>query len=542
MAMSHARHKGLNQRGGILTETDTDSADRAARAGRLVWVAGCTALLVFYLYNLSIYFAFTADDPGITFRYGANLFDGRGLVFNPGERVEGYSNFGHVVLSGLVYKILALSGDGRWTLTLAIKLLNVLFGAAAGYYCYRYAADILGRRGLTGLVPVLLAAANGALIINIASPLETAAYAMLVTAMMYRMARYLLDPPDCSRRHLPLLALLGSLILLWRIDSPALFAAFVAVLVLVRRFRLQRSDWLLLGLWGAIFLAYTGCRFLWFGDLLNNPYYTKVKHRIGLGTPFGTPYVAEFFKFLGIPALVFLAAMAVVAWRTPRRHALPVALIVAQWLYILLVNGDWMTGYRFWAVVVPPLCLVISEVIELPQGLLPPRWGSALRWTLALLIAGVWFVKAQEHYRREHQQPFAFYAMLGDFAPKHLCPYWATAEWLNRHADKDAVMAVQEAGFMPFLSGLTAIDTYGLCDRRLARLPGPRNRLGLKISWDPAEPGVQYILSRRPDLIVVGPHLDWADAPPRFLGDYLLAATPEAGINIFRREDSTRVR
>jgi hypothetical protein len=507
-----------------------------------LWVAGCTALLVFYLYNLSIYFSFTADDPGITFRYGANLFDGRGLVYNPGERVEGYSNFGHVVLSGLVYKLLSLFSDARWGLMLAIKLLNAGFGLVAGYYGYRYAADILGRRGLTGLVPVVLAAANGALVINIASPLETAAYLMLVAGMMYHLARYLLDPPGDARRQLPAVAVLGSLILLWRIDSPALFAAFVVGLVLMRRFRLQRDDWLLLGLWGALFLAYTGGRYLWFGDLLNNPYYTKVRHRVGLGAPFSTPYVAAFFGFLGANALVFLAAMGVVAWRAPRRYALPVALIVTQWVYILLVNGDWMTGYRFWAVVVLPICLVIAGLIELLQEFLPVRSRAVVRWTLALLVAGLWFARGQAHYRSEGQQPFEFYSMLEHFTPKHLCPYWATAEWLNQHADKDAIMAVQEAGFMPFLSGLTAIDTYGLCDRRLARLPGQRNRLGLKLAWDPAEPGVQYILSRKPDLIVVGPSRDWAEAPPRFLGCYRLAATPETGINVFRREDSTRVR
>nr|MBC8422663.1 hypothetical protein [bacterium] len=33
------------------------------------------------------------EDAFISFRYAANLLDGHGLVFNPGERVEGYTNF-----------------------------------------------------------------------------------------------------------------------------------------------------------------------------------------------------------------------------------------------------------------------------------------------------------------------------------------------------------------------------------------------------------------------------------------------------------------
>ena len=33
------------------------------------------------------------DDAFISFRYARNLLEGHGLVFNPGERVEGYTNF-----------------------------------------------------------------------------------------------------------------------------------------------------------------------------------------------------------------------------------------------------------------------------------------------------------------------------------------------------------------------------------------------------------------------------------------------------------------
>ena len=36
---------------------------------------------------------FLTDDAFISFRYVRNLLEGHGLVFNPGERGEGYSNF-----------------------------------------------------------------------------------------------------------------------------------------------------------------------------------------------------------------------------------------------------------------------------------------------------------------------------------------------------------------------------------------------------------------------------------------------------------------
>ena len=36
---------------------------------------------------------FVCDDAFISFCYARNLLEGHGLVYNPGEYVEGYSNF-----------------------------------------------------------------------------------------------------------------------------------------------------------------------------------------------------------------------------------------------------------------------------------------------------------------------------------------------------------------------------------------------------------------------------------------------------------------
>ena len=42
--------------------------------------------------------AFLGDDSFISFRYAKHLTEGQGLVWNPGERVEGYTNFLWVLL------------------------------------------------------------------------------------------------------------------------------------------------------------------------------------------------------------------------------------------------------------------------------------------------------------------------------------------------------------------------------------------------------------------------------------------------------------
>ena len=57
----------------------------------LAWVAWC----------LHAYRDFVHDDAYITLRYVRNLLAGDGLVWNPGERVEGYTSFGAVLAIAL---------------------------------------------------------------------------------------------------------------------------------------------------------------------------------------------------------------------------------------------------------------------------------------------------------------------------------------------------------------------------------------------------------------------------------------------------------
>ena len=51
------------------------------------------ASLLLLLLLLAWSLRFVQDDAFISFRYAHNLVLGEGLVWNPGERVEGYSNF-----------------------------------------------------------------------------------------------------------------------------------------------------------------------------------------------------------------------------------------------------------------------------------------------------------------------------------------------------------------------------------------------------------------------------------------------------------------
>ena len=55
----------------------------------LLLAAGATAFVALFVRL----WPFMTDDTFISVRYAKNLVEGHGLVYNPGERVEGYTNF-----------------------------------------------------------------------------------------------------------------------------------------------------------------------------------------------------------------------------------------------------------------------------------------------------------------------------------------------------------------------------------------------------------------------------------------------------------------
>src|SRR5207247_899918 len=63
------------------------------RPGRLAVALPLAALGVALPLLPQILGGWLVDDAFISFRYAQHLVDGYGLVFNPGERVEGYTNF-----------------------------------------------------------------------------------------------------------------------------------------------------------------------------------------------------------------------------------------------------------------------------------------------------------------------------------------------------------------------------------------------------------------------------------------------------------------
>jgi hypothetical protein len=512
---------------------DSDNGKRETLS-RWGWYAACAGLVIFYFFNVLTFFDYTQDDPGITFRYGANLFDGKGLVYNGGDRVEGYSNFGFVVLMGLVCKLLSFLDHYRYYVIAAAKFINLAAGLATLFFCYRFSRDFLKKERYIALLTAFLVAANGAFVINVSSPMETATYSLLLMMVMFFLSRYQRDIGAPMTGVL----VLGFVFSIWRIDAPVLVAGFFLAFLLARRFRVQRRDWLLLVGWLALYGGYTAFRLLYFGQLLNNPFYAKVAP--GMDVPILLSYTDQYFMCLGDNSFLFLVIFLLAVALDYERYLLPLVLIATQWAYIAVVNGDWMPGFRFWAPLTPCMAFLLVGAIDQPFKGMSARLQSVLKTLLIAAVAFWWAAGARNIYELGGYKPYRFFNNFRTMSLVSMNPYWPTARWLEGHAQSNTVIAVQEGGFIPFLTNLKAIESYGLCNKELTRVPGNRGKLGLKVTWQLDDPGTRWIINQKPDFLIIGPSNDYK-APQTLFGNYALVPMQQASMFIYVRKDSPAV-
>src|SRR4028118_1360069 len=124
------RNRGFNN--GRLSNTTKGWASRNAYALATIGFAACFAIWAsLFIYRSSFvgidgrrYFCLI-DDAMISMRYAWNLSHGSGLVWNPGEYVEGYTN----PLMTLLMSLPSLVLD-KVNAVLAVQVVGVAFGLA----------------------------------------------------------------------------------------------------------------------------------------------------------------------------------------------------------------------------------------------------------------------------------------------------------------------------------------------------------------------------------------------------------------------------
>ncbi len=287
------------------------------------------------------------DDAYISLEYARHLVAGDGLVFEAGERVEGFSNPAWVLL---LAGATALGGDGIvWarSLGLAFHLASVVGTALLVLAVGRSAGRASGLAAAlaAGFVAVSLPASAWAV-----KGLECSLYRALLVGALWRLAVEA-DRPDAR----PWSAVLAGIAAITRPEAPLLVAGLAgarALLALRRRDPVRRlAAWLALA--ATPFLAWEVFRLAWYGFPLANTWYVKGRSREPLADvlTYLEPWIRLEWPFL------LATAIGIAGILVARARGAGAVLLVAgaQVAFLALQGDDWMPNQRFVGPLVPLL-------------------------------------------------------------------------------------------------------------------------------------------------------------------------------------------
>ncbi|MDC0676233.1 hypothetical protein [Sorangium atrum] len=445
--------------------------------GRLSWALtlGAAAFGVIRAWTLM----WVADDAFISFRYAENLVRGHGLVFNPGERVEGYTNFLWTLL------VAAPMAVGVGPITTSI-VLSLLCFAGVIVLSTRLSARINPESRFGMPLAALLIACSYTMGSFGTSGLETMFGAFMVLLAM-----------DCAARRRPLSAAAAGIAATMAHPDHAVFYASLGAVLLTYRERRREIFRYVLPL-ALVYVPYYIWRWHYYGELFPNTYYAKSAELLYFSQ--GRVYWAVTVFSAGLLAVVPLAVEgAVLRWHLPEARQLLIGGTLYA-VYVAKIGGDFMLGRL--AVVLLPLLVVFAE--------------SAVRWlltrcnlavnalgALALLsiLPVMWpttVVRAGEKYWHVADER-TFYAMRALSEDGIVSPAAQQARDLRRLVVErwgTPTVAAGSIGIFGYLSRVPIVDVFGLTDRTIAHQPiRRRGRPGHE-----KNSGGAYLFDRQVDL------------------------------------------
>jgi hypothetical protein len=440
-----------------------------------------------------VMFSTVAEDAFISLRYSMNLAEGHGLVFNAGEKVEGYSNFLWVILvaaPGLVADV---------DYVLVARALGVASTLCCVVLAYLLVRKLTGQ-GAAGAIAATLTAAATSLAAYGPSGLESSLFTMLLLGAVLAV-------------HSERLLLGGLLLALATLTRPdgAVVALVVGCWILVRAIRRRPGVGAVasfaIGVL-VIIAPWTWWRLSYYGHLLPNAVAAKSGAGLGWQLEVGWDYFVSF----AIAAQAALVLVPMAMYRMISRRAL-VASPARQtiWLLFLIATvylgffistgGDWMPAWRFFAPVVPLLLIAVVAAWNVtaasgteadPTGT-PPRpaaWsriGAVATAVVSLLMLSV-----------STSHPSAKPAI--EVWRQQVYDLSDIGAWVRRTMPAGTVISTYANGALSYQAGpeITVIDQLGLTDEHIAR-HGKRLQAGVigHTAYD-----FDYLVNvRKPDVV-----------------------------------------
>lgn len=479
------------------------------------------SIVLVFLIILSVIFVvicfnneFIQDDAYISFRYIQNFVAGNGLVFNIGEKVEGYTNLLWVL-------ILSLFGFFKINFEDLAQPLSVLFGILVLFMTYFISGLIVIKDNIKNskkskpeelpsnikyfnLIPSVLLVFTGSFIFWSISGMEST---MFISFCMLGIYFYIKDKDSTGINYkFPLFILLATLT---RPEGLYFFG-----LILVHKFLIAVKENKALGvkeffsknnlisylIYIVPIIFYFAIRYSYYGYLFPNTYYAKT----GFSSVYLNSGIEYFTKFLTSYLLYGIILIAPLYLFKKKENFFACSLfyliIVCFIIYVISVGGDVLKQNRFFLPVLPLIYILLVKFLTEIYLILKNIISQGLAFGMVLIISGViciyYYSSQKENLERDiGTEKGLVYNMK------------IAGEWFKskqQQLGRPLNLAATTIGAVSYFAGsnVNVIDMLGLTDKEIAHNPKliPEISEG-NYGWKERNYNADYVMSRDPDYI-----------------------------------------
>jgi hypothetical protein len=289
----------------------------------------------------------TWDDSGITLAFSRNLARYGDIVPTAQtNRVEGYSSFLWMLINSFFFKI---GLDVNTVLFIAKSLATIFAVANITLFWKLIRENIMTPAYQVGAL--FLYAVNSYTVMSAVDGMETSLYALLVL-----LSYYLYKKRNSSSADLVRFCLASSLLILIRHEGAIFLIPFGLAILYEQRAKIFSEPCLYV--WGAVFLAYHGWHYAYFGELLTNPMLAKrfwpyrptFDNFASIATFYLTPLFDFLFRYISIFILLVSSYLYKIIVRRlgPKKELNNLIILIAiSSLFIMCITGaNWGAAAR----------------------------------------------------------------------------------------------------------------------------------------------------------------------------------------------------
>jgi arabinofuranosyltransferase len=435
------------------------------------------------IYHQSLFLSWTSDDAFISYRYAENLSRGKGLVFNPGERVEGFSNF----LWTLVLALFSFIGlSPLWV----SKTISFCFSLLIIFFTYKTAIAYGLDKSASSICSLILAFSSS-LAYYAMSGLETVFYSFLLLLAVFINKRYEEEP---TLKYFASLYIILLLISLTRPEGLLFLLVSLLYFPIINLFKtgIKLKKILIAQIsFFSVYALFISLRMWYYSDIFPNTFYAKPQGTFGesgysvLFSNLSNSLLSGSFLLIPLPFLLLRK-------KYMYRNFFPLMFCVAQ-LFFMSYAGDWMAFGRFFFPILPIVIILFFSSLSSVRLTFTTSKSKIFHPLLYIII--LFIFSASNAYQTERtltsQDEFPF-TVMNSSQLVHL------GKWLKQNFPPETVISLRRQGAIPYYSEMKSIDFLGLTEKNIAEIIY-REKDIQKRSLRSAE----YIFNLKPDIIIL---------------------------------------